>query len=103
MLRGRKSTWLRMGPEAHADALDSNSLASGDVDVLNTKAQLILPCLENVTIHAMIAEEPIALVPDFPTLAMLAPDLTFRLGTARSTARTRPPMSARRSSWCHLR
>lgn len=69
-----------MGPEAHADALDSKSLASGDVDVFNTKAQPILPCLETVTIHAMIAEEPIALVPDFPTLATLAPDLFISLG-----------------------
>jgi tripartite-type tricarboxylate transporter receptor subunit TctC len=67
------------GSDASADALDCNSLASGDFDVINTTIQLILPCLDDVTILATITEEPIGLVPDAPTLAALAPDLNISL------------------------
>jgi tripartite-type tricarboxylate transporter receptor subunit TctC len=67
------------GSDASADALDCNSLASGDFDVINTTIQLILPCLDDVTILATITEEAIALVPDAPTLASIAPDLNISL------------------------
>lgn len=67
------------GADASADALDCNSLASGDFDVINTTIQLILPCLDDVTILATITEEPIGLVPDAPTLAAIAPDLNISL------------------------
>jgi hypothetical protein len=33
------------GSDAAFDALDCNTLASGDADVINTTLQLVLPCL----------------------------------------------------------
>ena len=36
---------INCGGDAPFDALDGNTLASGDADVINTTLQLILPCL----------------------------------------------------------
>ncbi len=38
------------GSDAAFDALDCNTLASGDADVINTTLQLILPCLDDVKV-----------------------------------------------------
>ena len=65
--------------DAAFDALDCNSLASGDVDVINTTLQLILPCIDDVKILASIGSERIALTPDTPTVAELAPNLNVAL------------------------
>ncbi|WP_417418444.1 tripartite tricarboxylate transporter substrate-binding protein [Hoeflea sp.] len=65
--------------EASSDALDCNSLASGDFDVVNTTIQQILPCLDKVNILATITESPISVVPDAPTLASITPDLNISL------------------------
>jgi len=65
--------------DAAFDALDCNTLASGDVDVINTTLQLILPCLDKVTILASIGADRIPLTPDAPTVAELAPDLDISL------------------------
>ncbi len=65
--------------DAAFDALDCNTLASGDVDVINTTLQLILPCLDNVKVLASIGAERIALTPDTPTVAELAPNLNVAL------------------------
>ncbi|OYX43146.1 MAG: transporter [Rhodobacterales bacterium 32-67-9] len=65
--------------DAAFDALDCNSLASGDVDVINTTLQLILPCLDDVKVLASIGAERILLTPDTPTVAELAPDLNLAL------------------------
>ncbi|MEM6635778.1 MAG: tripartite tricarboxylate transporter substrate binding protein [Pseudomonadota bacterium] len=65
--------------DAPFDALDCNTLASGDVDVINTTLQLILPCLENVNVLASIGSERIGLTPEAPTVAELAPDLDVAL------------------------
>ncbi|WP_224816422.1 tripartite tricarboxylate transporter substrate-binding protein [Hasllibacter sp. MH4015] len=65
--------------DAAFDALDCNTLASGDVDVINTTLQLILPCLDDVTVLASIGSERIGLTPDAPTVAELAPDLDVAL------------------------
>ncbi|WP_238367358.1 tripartite tricarboxylate transporter substrate-binding protein [Mesobacterium pallidum] len=65
--------------EAAFDALDCNTLASGDVDVINTTLQLILPCLGDVQVLASIGSERIGLTPDTPTVAELAPDLNVSL------------------------
>jgi tripartite-type tricarboxylate transporter receptor subunit TctC len=61
--------------DAPFDALDCNTLASGDVDVINTTLQLILPCLDDVKVLASIGGERISLTADTPTVAELAPDL----------------------------
>ncbi|WP_371170870.1 tripartite tricarboxylate transporter substrate binding protein [Aliiroseovarius sp. 2305UL8-7] len=65
--------------EAAFDALDCNTLASGDVDVINTTLQLILPCLDDVNVLASIGSERIALTPDTPTVQELHPSLNLAL------------------------
>ena len=65
--------------DAAFDALDCNTLASGDVDVINTTLQLILPCLDKVKVLASVGSERIALTPDTPTVAELAPALDVAL------------------------
>ncbi|WGW04109.1 tripartite tricarboxylate transporter substrate binding protein [Tropicibacter oceani] len=65
--------------DAAFDALDCNTLASGDVDVINTTLQLILPCLGDVKVLASIGSERIPLTPDTPTVAELAPELDVSL------------------------
>lgn len=65
--------------DAAFDALDCNTLASGDVDVINTTLQLVLPCLDKVKVLATIGGERIPLTPEVPTVAELAPDLAISL------------------------
>ena len=65
--------------DAAFDALDCNTLASGDVDVINTTLQLILPCLDDVKVLASIGAERISLTPDTPTVAEISPDLNVAL------------------------
>lgn len=63
------SSGFDFASEAAFDALDCNTLASGDVDVINTTLQLILPCLDQVNVLASIGGERISLV---PTLRLLS-------------------------------
>lgn len=65
--------------DAAFDILDCNSLASGDVDVINTTLQLVLPCLDDINVLASIGEERIGLTPDTPTVGELDPTLTLSL------------------------
>ncbi|XAT61641.1 tripartite tricarboxylate transporter substrate binding protein [Rhodobacteraceae bacterium Araon29] len=65
--------------DAAFDMLDCNTLASGDVDVINTTLQLILPCLDDLNVLASIGSERISLTPDAPTVAELVPSLNVAL------------------------
>jgi tripartite-type tricarboxylate transporter receptor subunit TctC len=65
--------------EAAFDALDCNTIASGDVDVMNTTLQLVLPCLDKVKVLALIGDDRISLTPDTPTVGELAPELGISL------------------------
>ena len=65
--------------DAAFDELNCNTLASGDVDVINTTLQLILPCLNDVKVLASIGSERISITPDAPTVAELAPSLDVAL------------------------
>ena len=67
------------GSDAAFDALDCNTLASGDADVINTTLQLILPCLDEVNILASVTGERISLTPDAPTVAEIEPSLSVAL------------------------
>ncbi len=67
------------GSDAAFDALDCNTLASGDVDVMNTTLQLVLPCLDKVNILAAVTGERISLVPDARTVAEIMPELNISL------------------------
>ncbi|MFK5977451.1 MAG: tripartite tricarboxylate transporter substrate binding protein [Rhizobiaceae bacterium] len=74
-----KKMGFEYASEAAFDALDCNTLASGDVDVINTTLQLILPCLDKVKVLASIGEKRIPLTPDTPTVAELEPSLSISL------------------------
>ncbi|MEM6941997.1 MAG: tripartite tricarboxylate transporter substrate binding protein [Pseudomonadota bacterium] len=65
--------------DAAFDMLDCNSLASGDVDVMNTTLQLVLPCLDDINVLASIGGERIGLTPDAPTVGELDPSLSLAL------------------------
>jgi len=69
-------TW---GGDAAFDALDCNTLASGDADVINTTLQLILPCLDSVKVLVSITGERISKVPDTPAIGEVAADLDISL------------------------
>ena len=68
-----------MGAEAAFDALDCNTLASGDVDVINTNIITILPCIDDVNILATVTEERLPIVPDAPTVSEFVPELGLGL------------------------
>jgi tripartite-type tricarboxylate transporter receptor subunit TctC len=74
-----KELGFEWGGEASAAALDCDSLASGDFDVINTTIQQLLPCLDSVNILATVTDQPISVVPDAPTLATILPDLNISL------------------------
>ncbi|MFD0916064.1 tripartite tricarboxylate transporter substrate binding protein [Pseudahrensia aquimaris] len=65
--------------DAAFDALDCNTLASGDADVINTTLQLILPCLDKVKVLVAITDQRIPLIPDTPAIGELNPDLNIAL------------------------
>ena len=65
--------------DAAFDLLDCNTLASGDVDVMNTTIQSILPCLDDVKVLASIGGERIGLTPDTPTVGEIDPALSLAL------------------------
>ena len=67
------------GSDAAFDMLDCNTLASGDVDVINTTIQLILPCLNDVKVLVSITNERISKVPNTPTIGELIPELDIFL------------------------
>ncbi|OOY04626.1 tripartite tricarboxylate transporter substrate binding protein [Thioclava sp. F28-4] len=74
-----KKKGFDFGSEAAFDALDCNTLASGDADVINTTLQLILPCLDDINVMASIGEKRTPLTPDTPTVGELEPDLDLAL------------------------
>lgn len=74
-----KNAGFNWGSDAAFDALDCNTLASGDADVINTTLQLILPCLDDVTVLASITENRIPLVPNAPTMGELDDSLKIAL------------------------
>ena len=74
-----KTKGFSYGSDAAFDNLDCNTLASGDVDVMNTTLQLVLPCLDDITVLASVTKERIPLAPDAPTVAEMAPELDMAL------------------------
>jgi len=74
-----KTAGFDFASDAAFDALDCNSLASGDADVINTTLQLILPCLDSVKVLVSITDERIPLIPDTPTIGELEPSLDIAL------------------------
>jgi tripartite-type tricarboxylate transporter receptor subunit TctC len=67
------------GGDAPFDALDCNTLASGDADVINTTLQLILPCIDDVKVLVSITGDRISLVPDTPAIGEVDESLNISL------------------------
>lgn len=82
---------FKWGSEAAFDALDCNTLASGDADVINTTLQLILPCLDKVTVLASIGEKRIPLIPNTPTVGEIEPSLDLHLWNGLFVKKGTPP------------
>ncbi|MBT4890809.1 MAG: tripartite tricarboxylate transporter substrate binding protein [Rhodospirillales bacterium] len=78
-LAAAKTMGFEWGSEAAFDALDCNTLSSGDADVINTTLQLILPCLSDVKVLASVTGERIPLIPDTPTIGELEASLDIAL------------------------
>ncbi len=74
-----KNAGFEWSSDAAFDALDCNTLASGDADVINTTLQLVLPCLDDITVLASMTDERIPLVPETPTMAEIDPALNISL------------------------
>ncbi len=65
--------------EAAFDAVDCSTLSNGDADVINTTAQLVQGCLNEIKVLATITGERTAITPDAPTLAEIVPGLDTTL------------------------
>lgn len=74
-----KAAGFEWGSEAAFDALDCNTLASGDADVINTTLQLILPCLDDVNVLVSMTPERLPQTPDTQTFLEVAPELNIDL------------------------
>ena len=74
-----KKLGFKYASDTAFDALDCNTLASGDVDVINTTIQLIMPCLGKIKVLAVVTEERLKLAPKAPTVKELAPELGLAL------------------------
>lgn len=74
-----KNMGFSYASDAAFDALDCNTIASGDVDVMNTTIQLVMPCLDKVNVLASVTEERISLAPDAPTVGELDSSLGVAL------------------------
>lgn len=85
-----KNAGFEWGSDAAFDALDCNTLASGDADVINTTLQLILPCLDKVKVLVSITDERIPLVPDAPTIGELDDSLNIALWNGLFVAKDTP-------------
>lgn len=72
-----KALGFSFATDAAFDALDCNTLASGDVDMINTTLQLIRPCLDDLNILMSVTNERIPILPDVPTVGEIYPDLAL--------------------------
>ena len=67
---------FEFGSEAAFDMNDCNTLASGDADVINTTAALVLPCLDDLNILATITgPDRTSVTPNVATLSEQVPGI----------------------------
>ncbi|MEM9632861.1 MAG: tripartite tricarboxylate transporter substrate-binding protein [Pseudomonadota bacterium] len=74
-----KTSGFDFASEAAFDELTCNTLASGDVDVINTTIQQVLPCLSDIKVLASVGKERTSLTPDVPTVQEINPELSVAL------------------------
>lgn len=67
------------GSDAAFDALDCNTLASGDADVINTTLQLVLPCLDDIKVLTAVTDQRISIIPDTPAIGEVDSSLNIAL------------------------
>ncbi|WP_166418776.1 tripartite tricarboxylate transporter substrate binding protein [Cochlodiniinecator piscidefendens] len=75
MVAAAETLGFAFNSEAGFDALDCNTLASGDADVISTTLQLIAPCVDDLNILAAVTNERISTLPDVPTMGEIVPEL----------------------------
>jgi tripartite-type tricarboxylate transporter receptor subunit TctC len=63
----------KFSAEAAFDMVDCATLTNGDADVINTTAQLVLPCLKDLNIIATITDTRTSVTPDVATLGEQVP------------------------------
>ncbi|MDH3661033.1 MAG: tripartite tricarboxylate transporter substrate binding protein [Alphaproteobacteria bacterium] len=86
-----KNAGFEWGSDAAFDALDCNTLASGDADVVNTTLQLVLPCLDSIKVLASITDERIPIIPDTPAMKEIDPELDISLWNGLFVHKDTPP------------
>jgi len=64
-----KKMGFEFADDSAFDALDCNTLSSGDADVINTTLALIEPCLKDINVLANIGSEPIGKLDGVQTLS----------------------------------
>lgn len=69
----------KFSAEAAFDMVDCATLTNGDADVINTTAQLVLPCLKDLNIIATITTERTSVTPDVATLGEQVPSVNASL------------------------
>jgi tripartite-type tricarboxylate transporter receptor subunit TctC len=69
----------KFSAEAAFDMVDCATLTNGDADVINTTAQLVLPCLKDLNVIATITAERTALTPDVATMGEQVPEASASL------------------------
>lgn len=74
-----KKLGFEWGSEAAFDALDCNTIASRDADVINTTIVSILPCMDDVRVLTSVTEARLPVTPDVATVGELVPELTVGL------------------------
>lgn len=80
--------------EAAFDAMNCNTLASGDADVVSGPIGMFLPCLEDIRVLMSVSDTPIPLAPDAPTAGELVPGIAASLWNGLFV-RTGVPQDAR--------
>lgn len=65
--------------DAAFDSLDCSTLATGDVDVMNTTMATVLGCLDDVKVLAAYTDEPLSIKPDAQLLSEQVPGLDITL------------------------
>jgi tripartite-type tricarboxylate transporter receptor subunit TctC len=74
-----KKLGFKYSADAAFEMVDCNTLKNGDADVMNTTTQLVLSCLDDLTILAAYTDKPLAIAPDAPLLSSQVPGLDITL------------------------
>ncbi len=88
-----KTTDINFASHAAFDALDCNTLASGDADIITVTVQTILPCMDSITVLATFGDTRLPLAPDAPAVTEIVPDLNLSLWNGLFVHKDTPQVS----------